>query len=620
MPHYKYRQFVGRNSFGMLVVAKHCLPSIPTYCITCHKRLQHNKTCFKACCPCTTTKRATYEWFLSLTRKKKLSVMTNCPDCDHVQEEEAAVIKGTMANPSVTYGDKTMTTTSFDISQWPDTIYSCRRCENCLLRHVLEHWQFLYHRQRCLPVVVIEKWKRFVAKKKKARLSMMLSRWRHKARNKRLLELDHENRRRTIDFCGRADKRNLVVCAPAGGGKTSLLLSCARESPDKNYLLLTFNKLLADEVADRAPPNLDVFTFDALCYNAIENPGAQSMTDRHLIKKAYPKCMPWYKKKGASGIAKLVMEHMRGSKIHLCPVHKQSKFALEKGLSVPSFFTNRYRVLKSKVDLSLLREKLVEGTGSWDVVLVDEFQDLTTEALDILSLISCPVVCVGDPNQNIYGFQNDSCRQCIVVPSQSSFLKGVERIQLYQTFRYGTNTIQHTNNYGSQMAASLKGTDCVMRITSFEMFRALLVPGTAVLCRSNKECFQVLEESEKPCEWFPDKLTMARIAGGAKVASELAELENMPGRTTRSPLQGWVYEMRSKGTLEDTIRTLRLKGDDNSATDIVISTVHRAKGMQFKRVIAINLSIIDEPEVSYVGHTRHTDSLVIFDCEALRNE
>lgn len=613
MPHYKYRQYVGRNTFGMIVLANKYSMSVATSCILCHKRLMPNKTHFKASCPCNTTRRATYEWLLLLTRKNKLRVVTSCPGCDKFSEQAAEVVKGSMENPMVTFDNKSLLVTSLDMLQWPERIHSTKHCPDCLLANAVEQWQYVVQCQKILPLMVLKKWRRFVQKKQRERIQRMITCWRYKSRNKRLLRLDHENRRRIIEFSGR---QNLVVSAPAGGGKTSLLLSCARESPEKKYLLLTFNKLLADEVSERAPDNLDVFTFDAICYNLTEKPGAESMTDKQVIQKAYPKCIPWYRKKGASGIANLVMEHMRGSKIHLCSVHQQAKFALDKGLSVPSFFTNRYRVLKSKIDVSLMREKLTDDTGRWDVVLVDEFQDLTTEALNILANVSCPVICVGDMNQNIYGFQNDSCKKCVIVPSQSRFLKKATSIQLYQTFRYGTHTIWHTFKYGSQHAASLKKNDVIMTITGFDMFRSLLVPGTAVLCRSNRECFQLLSEAEKTCETFPDKIILARIAGGTKVAKEI--LDNSRSRSTRSPLQGWIHEMKANGTLQDTVETLRLKGDDNSATDVVISTVHRAKGMQFKRVIAVNIDHINEPEVAYVAHTRHTHSLVLFDCESIR--
>lgn len=49
-----------------------------------------------------------------------------------------------------------------------------------------------------------------------------------------------------------AKGNNIVVNAVAGAGKTTTLLACANSDPDKECLLLTYNKRLQLEVADRA--------------------------------------------------------------------------------------------------------------------------------------------------------------------------------------------------------------------------------------------------------------------------------------------------------------------------------------------------------------------------------
>lgn len=62
---------------------------------------------------------------------------------------------------------------------------------------------------------------------------------------------------------------NVIVDSVAGSGKTTTNIFIAKEYPDKNILLLTFNRKLSDETKDRKykenVKNLDIYTYHGFC-------------------------------------------------------------------------------------------------------------------------------------------------------------------------------------------------------------------------------------------------------------------------------------------------------------------------------------------------------------------
>jgi len=91
---------------------------------------------------------------------------------------------------------------------------------------------------------------------------------------------------------------NVVVNSCAGTGKTTLILSVARELPDKKLLQMTYNSMLKHEVRERVKKseinNLSVHTFHSL---AVQYYNSTSYTDtgiRNILLKDLPplKCLP----------------------------------------------------------------------------------------------------------------------------------------------------------------------------------------------------------------------------------------------------------------------------------------------------------------------------------------
>ncbi len=70
--------------------------------------------------------------------------------------------------------------------------------------------------------------------------------------------------------------------------------------------------------------------------------------------------------------------------------------------------------------------------GAYDVMIVDEFQDMSLLALNVLSLIAKNLVCIGDINQQIYSF-NGACRT--IVEFYKAKFPDMRECRLSQSYR-----------------------------------------------------------------------------------------------------------------------------------------------------------------------------------------
>lgn len=385
-----------------------------------------------------------------------------------------------------------------------------------------------------------------------------------------------------------------IVDAPAGGGKTTLLFSIAKANPTKSFLLLTFSRSLLEELERKRPDNLDAHTFDSFCYSVAQVPGNRSLTDKALVEAGYPSCRPWFKKKGSRGIHTLAQAKVLGASVSLCDYHNQCKRAVYRAHTLPSFASNRAQALQSD---HIIGEE-------YDFVLVDEYQDLSWDALMILARCKSQMLLVGDANQRIFTFNAEKCHECKIVSPMPAFLDTCYRFRLHTTFRNGPSTIAYTSSYGSDTTVPRKCTDKVFSI-SYSSIPLVLTKGTAVLVRSNAEVIKMLEYLLKTTS-----LSIG-IAGGECIAEKVGQLFNMKHGRILSPMHHWVRHMSDTECTR--IQQLLLQHDAPACSEsrVLISTIHRAKGTEHKHVVA-PVCNMDESRLYYVAHTRHRQCLFVF--------
>ena len=238
---------------------------------------------------------------------------------------------------------------------------------------------------------------------------------------------------------------NLKINAYAGTGKTSTLIALAENYPNKKFLVLTFNRSIAQELKRKVPSNCYVYTVHALAYKFL--PGDKKeiadrkvfmdklidMLDLHgniirayFYREVYEAfCNSLYIKPSVENVKKLIM-----SNISL----KQKfyyTFSNEYGKDKKAFFKKEeiiekvadaleyiiYSVDKGYIPIThdyylkyfqtiFNSQAVSEFFKKFDVILVDEGQDLNGIQEYILRHAPVPQkVIVGDRHQSIYSWR-----------------------------------------------------------------------------------------------------------------------------------------------------------------------------------------------------------------------
>ncbi|MGJ5827688.1 UvrD-helicase domain-containing protein [Streptomyces ossamyceticus] len=430
----------------------------------------------------------------------------------------------------------------------------------------------------------------------------------------------------------------VLVTAGAGAGKTHTLVRrldalCGHEDPDEaleaaEILVLTFSRAAARELRERIVRHgerahrVRAQTFDAWAYGVL----AQSQPDS-----------AW----AAVGFDERISAATRAIE----------EGALESGDAVPP----AHVVIDEVQDLVGSRRELVE-------TLLDRYQD------------SCGFTVVGDAAQSVYGFQiEDPAERADETGRFFDWLRGSypdELVELHLTrnFRAVTPEARIALAHGPRLQ---KVTDADEAATLYEELRELLLDPTndmgdltepftleglrtfpdtcGILTRDNREALVVsgllhdhgvehrlrrpLEERPVPY-WVAELLRRTEATGLAedRFRSLLAEIP-MPYEPDVASL--WAVLRRvarsaGRGVLDlDRLRRAVADGRfpdeaaDPETARVIVSTVHRAKGLEFDRVIVLtppnvaelrkqykdDLDLPAEARALYVAMTRAREDL-----------
>lgn len=406
----------------------------------------------------------------------------------------------------------------------------------------------------------------------------------------------------------------VLVTAGAGAGKTHTLVRrldalCGHEDPEEtldvtDILVLTFSRAAARELRERITRHGDrarrvrAQTFDAWAYGVL----VQAYPDQDWTAASFDERI-----KAAAGAVE--------------------DGALESGDSVPP----SHVVIDEVQDLLGDRRELVES-------LLDRYQD------------SCGFTVVGDAAQSVYGFQiedpaerNDETGRFFEW-LRRSYPDDLVELHLTENFRAVTSEARIALPYGPRLQ-QVRDTD--EAATLYEELRDLLLdPANALGDLTDEYTLRGLRELDDTCA------ILTRDNRQALVVSRLLH-ENGIGHRLRRPLEErpvpyWVAELlrrtEAAGLTEDRFRSLleqiplphepnagalwtvlrratrspgrtaldldrlrRLVADgrfpdeaaDPETARIVVSTVHRSKGLEFDRVIVLTPPTVAELHKQY---------------------
>jgi hypothetical protein len=305
-------------------------------------------------------------------------------------------------------------------------------------------------------------------------------------------------------------------------------------------------------------------------------------------------------------------------------------------------------------------------------VIIDEVQDLVGDRRELVEALldtyNCGFTVVGDPAQGIYGFQVNSAERAGEVGRffdwlYSRFGEDLTELHLTRNFRATTNKARIGLPFGPRLQASVKEHAGDGGVPYEELRTALLntlpigdlsdrfvLQGlrdhegtTAVLCRTNGQALLVSEAlhaggvPHRVQRSATDRVVPAWLVGLFSAAtssimprSEFLKIaKELPLSADWAPEELWRILLRAVpgrtgsldlGRLRTVLAEHRMPDELTAppASELVVSSVHRAKGLEFDRVLIVDPGPLrpdtddpgEESRMLYVALTRPRHELM----------
>lgn len=241
-------------------------------------------------------------------------------------------------------------------------------------------------------------------------------------------------------------------------------------------------------------------------------------------------------------------------------------------------------------DAYLKMWSLAKPQLGFDFILFDEAQDANPCIAAVIEAQRCQKIMVGDRAQAIYGWRG--------AEDAMEKFDADERLFLSQSFRFGPAIAEYAMRW-------LKYTGTPLQLKGFDLLNSKIEPladPDAVLCRTNAGCIQVamtMQAAGKKVAFAGGKKFTAGIESFVRAAVNLMEGKNVE-HATLGLYKDWseVLEAVENGEADDLGPMVRLidkySTDDILAVcrsaarpeqaDVMVSTAHKAKGLEWDRV------------------------------------
>jgi len=448
------------------------------------------------------------------------------------------------------------------------------------------------------------------------------------------------------------ESANLIIEAVAGSGKTTTILECfARLPASETPIFLAFNKAIAEELKNRG---VTASTFHSLCYSS--------------LRKILPKPSKIDGRKVFSIVKSIISETLFEDYFELprlvsllknaghlvCPGPDPLSLIEEHELSFPDnqkaidFALRALEISNadlSKIDfddmlyLPALRNLPLP---SHSIVFIDEAQDTNPLQLFLLNALKAKrYIFVGDTHQAIYGFRGAGTQSMQLIKR----LFQCRELPLSVSYRCPSLIINEAKRIVPQIESAPDAPPGLFK--SLETAPLSFCVNKTVLCRSNRPiialAYALLKQNIQPRIIGKDlSATFKAIIKRAK-APTLPKLIEKIQAMQKSEVAAASRET-AKAAIEDKFDSLLCildnlpsniplpeipKRIDELFSDgpgqVVLSSIHRAKGREFPSVILLSPSLIpsrfatldwqiqQEYNLLYVAITRAQNSLFFID-------
>jgi superfamily I DNA/RNA helicase len=283
----------------------------------------------------------------------------------------------------------------------------------------------------------------------------------------------------------------------------------------------------------------------------------------------------------------------------------------------------------------------------YDLLLIDEFQDCNRCQHALAKKAGKRLICCGDPKQSIYGFAGADCNSMTRMEQElSATERGCIHLPLTVTRRCGKAIVAEANKIVPDFAAfetnpegkvshfCLRVKDDVTKPHTEQLdYRSAVADGDMVLCRCNaplvSECFNFIRQGRKANiqgrdvgvglvktvqklmkSPLPIRVEAGRTGGDdCTLSHEIETLhrrlddwlhaEERKENAKRNPSEQRLVNLQDRRdcllcftegarTTEDVIRKIEsIFTDDKSSSGIRLSSVHKAKGLEARRVFIL---------------------------------
>lgn len=439
---------------------------------------------------------------------------------------------------------------------------------------------------------------------------------------------------------------------------TSIIESFKYIPRGKKSIALAFNKKIQEDLQARAPSYIECFTFHSLGFRAIKQRFGQVELDDY---KVFNLVKDQLGKDSDYGLVISICDTVAFCKYGLLDTPNQingliDRFSIDLCEMDRKEFTNLVvktlsydKTLTSKIDYNdMCWFPFVYNLslGQYDYVYVDEQQDLNKSQLVMAKKVCKPVIgriiAVGDENQALYSWRLADTSIIEDIKNQS----GTKMLPLPISYRCPKSVIELAKNWVPDITCPESAIDGEIRDVSLNELYKLVKPGCFILSRTNSPLIKV-------CMVLIRNNIKANIRGrdvGKLLNAILKKSKKKLIPAFLKWLEGWkneeIVKLKEKNinsdnildryeclvTLCDECKSLdevsdkidELFNDSDENNIVILSTVHRAKGLERDDVFLLKwtfrvwfdqMKMFDHPNeeanIAYTAVTRSKKRLFI---------
>lgn len=449
--------------------------------------------------------------------------------------------------------------------------------------------------------------------------------------------------------------RHLVIEALAGSGKTTTIVEALTHTREADScLFVAFNKSIATELATRVPEGVEVSTLHSFGLKCITRAfGRRNIDDRHVAAQLKDLIPQQRYGDGSYEARKAVAKLVSIAKGCLLTFPSELDAAADAyGIDFPRGW-DRDRLVR--VAHAVLQAEQVDDTGpidfddmiwlpvvrnlpirTFDWVFVDETQDLNPAQLEIVKRAAGDegrIVAVGDRRQAIYGFRGADRN---AIPRMISELSA-HVLPLNVTYRCPLAVVAEACELVPQLEAAPGAASGVVRDASETELLRDAQPGDFVISRTNAPlialCYRWLSSQRKACIKGRDVGQGLEAFIKSTNATTVVELQACVDSWHAAEVRRLTAQDRSTDAVDDKRacvmalsegcrsvdevvgRISRLFGDGNEAGAILLTSTHKAKGLEADRVWLLRETYCkwpgqEEDNLLYVAQTRSKHELI----------